>query len=53
MVYSVMITFSLSSIMQTGFILYLWTRLLYQDHKLIAYEPMPIAIASAPELKID
>ncbi len=51
MVYTIMLTFSLSSIVQTGFILYLWSRLIYQDN-LIGYEPPPIAYASAP-IKLD
>lgn len=46
-----MITMSISSIIQSAFLIYLWSKLLYNDTKLIAYEPMPIALPSAPELK--
>jgi hypothetical protein len=51
MVYSILITFSLTNLVQTGFIIYLWSRLIYQD-KLITYESPPIAYASAP-VKLD
>mgnify|MGYP003655696137 CR=1 len=47
--YSVLITFSFSSIIQSAFIIYLWSRL-YTDTPLIKYE-VPTAYATAPELK--
>ena len=49
MVYSILITVSLSSVFQTGFIIYLWSKL-YYDTPLLTYE-YPEAIASAPTLK--
>lgn len=52
MVYSILVTFSLSGLVQTGFIIYLWSRLIYHDNKLITYETPPIAYASAP-VKLD
>lgn len=52
MVYCVMMTISLSSIIQTSFIIYLWSRLLYNDTKLITYD-MPVATPSAPIYKED
>lgn len=47
--YSVLITFSFSSIIQSAFIIYLWSRL-YNDVPLIKYE-VPTAYATAPTLK--
>lgn len=47
--YSILITFSFSSIVQSAFIIYLWSKL-YYDTPLLTYEA-PIAYASAPTLK--
>jgi len=49
MVYSILITVSLSSVFQSAFIIYLWSKL-YYDTPLLTYE-YPEAIASAPTLK--
>lgn len=46
-----MITVSLSSIIQTSFIVYLWSRLLYNDTKLLGWTEMPTALPSAPLYK--
>lgn len=46
--YSILITFSISSVVQSAFILYLWSKL-YYDTPLLTYD-MPMAIASAPKL---
>jgi len=47
--YSILITFSFSSILQSAFIIYLWSKL-YNDTLLLKYDT-PIAYASAPDLK--
>lgn len=47
--YSVLITFSFSSIVQSAFIIYLWSRL-YNDTPLLKYE-YATAYPTAPELK--
>jgi hypothetical protein len=47
--YAVLLTINFSTIINTGFILYLWTKL-YYDTPLLKYE-IPEAYPSAPELK--
>ena len=47
--YAVLLTINFSTIINTGFIIYLWTKL-YYDTPLLKYE-IPEAYPSAPELK--
>ncbi len=47
--YSILITISFSSIIQSAFIIYLWSRV-YNDLPLIKYD-VPTAYPSAPTLK--
>lgn len=51
--YSILITISFSSIIQSAFIIYLWSKL-YNDTPLLKYSTdIPYACASAPVLKLD
>jgi len=47
--YSILITISFSSIVQSAFIIFLWSKL-YYDTPLLTYEPA-VAYATAPTLK--
>lgn len=47
--YTVLLTINFSTIINTGFIIYLWSKL-YYDTPLLKYE-IPEAYPSAPDLK--
>ena len=48
--YAILLTVNFSTIINTGFIMYLYYKLLYNDTPLLKYE-IPEAYPSAPNLK--